>query len=67
MEDTLLEIPEATPLNTRIAGLSEAVKKSGSYDVWVPEPSQPALEDGLETIQKPVPKVRVLFHFFGLH
>ena len=47
-----------------IVGLSEAVKQSGRYDAWAPEPLQPELEDGLETIQKPVLKVSVLVSFF---
>lgn len=32
--------------------LSEAVKNSGGYDPWGPEPVEEELKDGLETVQK---------------
>lgn len=55
--------PSEYGAGSSITGLSEAVKQSGSYDAWAP--IQLELEDGLETIRKPVLKVKVLISFSG--
>lgn len=31
--------------------ISEAVKKSGTYDVWMPSSEEGEVKDGLETVQ----------------
>ncbi|KAF9461790.1 ribosome biogenesis protein Nop53/GLTSCR2 [Collybia nuda] len=43
-------------------GLSEAVKKSGSYDPWAHEPIEEELKDGLENVQKKKIKAPMLSH-----
>ena len=44
-------------------GISEAVRKSGTYDPWASEPPQEILKDGLETVQAVVVKV-ILYDLF---
>ncbi|KAF9484273.1 P60-like protein [Pholiota conissans] len=48
--------PSEYAAGSGIVELSEAVKKSGTYDAWAEEPAEEVLKDGLETVQKKKPK-----------
>ncbi|KAF8153315.1 ribosome biogenesis protein Nop53/GLTSCR2 [Crassisporium funariophilum] len=43
--------PSEYEAGTGIVELSEAVKSSGKYDAWAPEPEMEELQDGMETVQ----------------
>lgn len=49
--------PTEYAAGTTIIGLSEAVKKSGTYDPWDAEPQSTKVKGGLETVHKKLPKV----------
>ncbi|KAF8961370.1 ribosome biogenesis protein Nop53/GLTSCR2 [Flammula alnicola] len=44
--------PSEYAAGSRVVALSEAVKLSGTYDPWAPQPPEEELKDGLETVTK---------------
>jgi len=49
--------PAEYAAGSTIIGLSEAVKKSGTYDPWNAEPQSTKNQGGLEIVHKKLPKV----------
>lgn len=54
--NSVMDPSEYAP-GSSVFGISEAVRKSGTYDPWVLEPPKEVLKDGLETVQAVVVKV----------
>ena len=52
--------PSEYAAGSAIIELSEAVKKSGTYDPWAEVGSIEEVKDGMETVQKKQPKVRLV-------
>ncbi|KAJ7578394.1 ribosome biogenesis protein Nop53/GLTSCR2 [Mycena floridula] len=51
--------PTEAGAGSAMLGLSEAVKNSGNYDPWAPQPPQEEIKDGMETVMKKVIKAPV--------
>ncbi|KAF9531185.1 ribosome biogenesis protein Nop53/GLTSCR2 [Crepidotus variabilis] len=52
--------PSEYASGSTVFGLSEAVKTSGAYDPWAAQPPPKQVKDGLETVEKRMPKAPVV-------
>lgn len=44
--------PTEFAAGSAVVELSEAVKASGTYDAWTPEPEEEEMKEGMETVQQ---------------